>query len=69
MMGMGGATRFSILQGRGEKEEGNQVFSNSVIFTLIIAIVTVLIGIFLPKQISDVLGAKDNIHEMTSIYI
>lgn len=69
MMGMGGATRYSILQGRGEKEKSNQVFLNAAVFTLLIALVTVLIGIFLPDQISDVLGAKDNIHGMTSIYV
>lgn len=69
MMGMGGATRYSILKGRGEKEKSNQVFLNAIIFTLVIALVTVFIGIILPDQISDILGAKDNIHGMTSIYI
>lgn len=69
MMGMGGATRYSILQGRGEKEKSNQVFSNAIVFTLMLAFVIVFIGIFLPDQISHVLGAKDNIHGMTSIYI
>lgn len=69
MIGMGGATRYSILMGRGEKEKGNQVIFNAVAFSVIISLLTLLIGIYLPDQISNILGAKENIHQMTNIYI
>lgn len=69
MIGMGGATRYSILQGDGDKKKGNMVFSQAVIITLIIGLITALIGVFLSDQISLLLGAKNNIHEMTSTYI
>jgi len=69
MIGMGGATRYSIQKGSGDKEEGNKVFSQATILTLAIAAFCTLIGIFFSNPISSLLGADRSIHQMTSIYI
>ncbi len=69
MIGMGGSTRYSILQGNSDKSEGNKVFSQAVIITFLLGISTALLGLLLSDSISFLLGAKDNIHQMTSTYI
>lgn len=69
MIGMGSATRYSILQGEKDEKRGNHVFSQAVIFTALLSVVTALIGVLLSGHLSTVLGASEDIHSMTMIYI
>ncbi len=67
MIGIGGATRFSILKDKDENR--NKVFSNALIFGLCIAILFVLMGLFLTEPLSKVLGADVDTLPLAKIYL
>ncbi|MFQ7801294.1 MAG: MATE family efflux transporter [Coprobacillus cateniformis] len=56
MLGVGAATRFSILKSQDKHHEANQYFSQSLIVGLIISIPFMIIGIFFPTTIVQLLG-------------
>lgn len=56
MIGIGCATKYSI-DACTDKQKANIYFSNSIFFTVIISMLFVSIGIFLPRQILLLLGA------------
>ncbi len=69
MLGMGGATRFSILKGRGEPKNTDKVFSQSVIYSLLLSCIFFIIGLFFATPLSKLLGADDVTLNMTSVYL
>ena len=69
MLGMGSATKYAILKAQNKNNEANIVFTNSLIYILIISILFIVISILFTSHIAYILGAKDNIHTMTNIYI
>ncbi len=69
MLGVGGATKYSVYRGQGEKEEANKVFSHTVYLAVILAVVFVLIGLFLSDQVTTLLGANTEIFSMTKTYL
>lgn len=69
MIGMGGATRFSVMSSRGEKKSVNEIFTNTVYLAMLFSVVFVLAGIFLAKPLAFVLGANDRVIEMTATYL
>lgn len=69
MIGMGAATRFSLLQGRGETEKGNRVFTSALCFALAFGVLYLLCGLFLARPISYALGARGKVLDMTADYL
>lgn len=69
MIGMGAATRFSLLQGRGETEKGNRVFTSALCFALAFGVLYLLCGLFLARPISYALGARGEVLDMTADYL
>lgn len=69
MIGMGGATRFSICIGGGKKDEGSRVFSRCVWLAAGFSIVMVMAGIFLSGRFATLLGADETVHGMTEDYL
>ena len=69
MLGMGGATRFTIMKNSGETESCNKIFTNTVYIAVLFSVVFIFMGIFLHSEISVLLGADDSVFEMTDIYI
>lgn len=69
MLGMGGATRYSILKGQGRTAEADRTFTSTVFLTLAFAIAFFSAGLFLSGKITSVLGADETIYEMTNVYI
>ena len=69
MLGMGSATKYAILKAQNKNNEANIIFTNSLIYILIISILFIVISILFTSHIAYILGAKDNIHTMTNIYI
>lgn len=57
MLGMGGATKYSVLMGQKEHCQGDQLFSNVVYFTGILAAAFLLVGGFLAGKLTLWLGA------------
>lgn len=68
MVGMGGATKYSIIKSDGGGE-GNKIFTRSVMLALIISLCLLLIGAFFSRPLSTLLGANAVVHEMTSTYL
>ncbi len=68
MIGMGGGTKYSIYQSRGENDKANRVFMNALYSVAIFACVFVLTGIFFSRYIVKFLGANETVLEMTNTY-
>jgi putative MATE family efflux protein len=68
MIGIGGATRFSILRIQ-KNEKANTIFSTSLKAGLIIGILLVLVGIFGAKPLAIGLGADDLTLPLTQTYL
>lgn len=62
MIGMGGATRFSI-------SRTDTIFTRALCFGIIASVVYFICGITIPGQISSLLGADGEVFELTRIYI
>lgn len=69
MLGMGGATKYSIFRGQKLEKEGNRIFTNTVYLVGIFAVFFVALGIFFSGNIAFLLGADSGIFEMTKTYM
>lgn len=69
MLGMGGATRYSIFRGQKKHETANKIFSNTVYLTIILAAMFMLMGIFLSGKFTALLGADKEVFDMTNTYL
>ncbi|MEG1500980.1 MAG: MATE family efflux transporter, partial [Clostridiales bacterium] len=69
LIGMGGATLFSISLGKGERENLDIIFSQSLTLGIILSIIVVLIGFFFSTDISRLFGAKGVNLPLTDTYI
>lgn len=68
MIGIGSATRYSLRKALGEKDV-NRYFTNSFVFTLLVSLVFVVLGIFAPGSVLRLLGADDVIMDTGLKYI
>lgn len=69
MIGIGGATKYSILKSQNEDEKANSIFSNTVIVGIVIGIIMSIVGIFLSTTIAKLLGAEGATLTMSSTYL
>ena len=69
MLGMGGATRFSILRGQDMEEEAMGVFTQSLMLALMASVAFVIPGVFFAPQLSALLGGSGVVHGMTATYL
>lgn len=69
MLGVGGATKFSILKGMKHTKETDVVYSNTVILTVALSVVFMLTGLFGAEKLAMTLGAEKNILQMTTTYL
>ena len=69
MMGVGGATRFSVLKGMKHEEETDVVYSNTIVFTAALSLIFVLLGLFGAEKLATLLGADEVTFEMTTTYL
>lgn len=69
MLGMGGATKFSIYRSQNQKEEVNQLYTNTIYLAIIFSAVFVLTGLFFSNRLAYTLGADANVSEMTDTYL
>ncbi len=61
MLGMGGATKYSIFRGKKETGQGNRCFFHVIITALILSLIFILTGIFLSGKITLALGADSEV--------
>lgn len=69
MLGMGGATKFSICKSQKKKEEANQIYMNTIYLAILFSAVFFLLGFFFSKPLSILLGADRSVREMTDTYL
>lgn len=69
MLGMGGATKYSIYRGQKKYENADQTFSNTICIMSILAVIFVLTGIFFSEKLTNLFGADKDVFSMTKTYI
>ncbi len=69
LLGVGGATRFTIHKSRNETAEGNQVFTNMVVLGALISVAGIAAGWLFSGQMASFLGGTGEIHGMVSTYL
>ena len=69
MLGMGGATRFSICKSRGEDREANLMFTNTLFLAGACSVFFVLSGLLFSERLAVLLGADEAVLEMTNTYL
>lgn len=69
MIGIGGATRFSILRVQKEDANANKAFSISVKVGILLGIIFAVIGIFGAETLAKMLGADDSTLSLTKTYL
>lgn len=69
MLGMGGATRFSILRSQRAQREADRMFTVTLYLSAIFSLLFVLAGLFFSGSLSRWLGADASVFEMTDTYL
>lgn len=69
MLGIGGATKYSIFQSQNQSSQANNVFTTTVLLGLGFGVIFVLIGLTASSSIAWLLGARGMILEMTDTYL
>lgn len=69
MLGMGGATRFSVCKNQGRKEEVNRLYMNTLYLSALFSLLFFLSGILFAKPLAVLLGADETVLEMTGTYL
>lgn len=69
MLGIGGATGYSISTSQGNQNKGDRFFSHTVILGSVFAVLYMVIGFLFSDQISFVLGADGDTFEMCRTYL
>lgn len=69
MLGMGGATIFSVCKSQGRAEEVNRIYANTIYLALLFSVAFVLLGFVFFNQLAILLGADASVLEMTNTYL
>jgi len=69
MLGMGGATRYSMLKSQGNAEQGNRTFTNTIILASGFAVFFLITGILFSGVITQLLGADEAVFKMSKTYL
>lgn len=69
MFGMGGATKYSVAMGKEQSEESRAVFTNTLILAAAAALIFFSAGVFFSGEIAQLMGANEEIFDMTYTYI
>ncbi len=69
MLGMGGATKYSIFRGQKEHQNADRTFTNVICLTIIFAVLFGLMGIFLSENLTSILRADCEVFDMTKTYL
>lgn len=69
MFGIGGSTKFSIFYCHTDRIETDQIFTNTILGMLNIALIFEILGLFFSKPITLLLGAEAHVFELTYEYL
>ena len=69
MLGMGGATRYSMMKSQGMEKKGNEVFTHTILLALCFAVVFAVMGVFGAGMFTKLLGADGLVYRMCRTYL
>ena len=69
MLGMGGATKFSVYRGQGNGKGADRVYTNTVYLGILFSILFVLPGLLCSEKLALLLGADSAVLAMTDTYL
>lgn len=69
MLGIGGATKYSVFRGQRDDKQANWVFTQVMYIALFFVVVYVVLGAFCSSTIASLLGADSEVLEMTRKYL
>ncbi len=69
LIGMGGATLYSINMGKKKKDKANQVFSTSIFMAIIIGLSISIFGYIFSRNIAIIFGASEEILGLSNEYL
>lgn len=69
LIGIGGATLYSINMGRKQKEKANEVFSTSLFIAIIIGLSISIFGYIFSKKVAIIFGASEEILGLSNEYL
>lgn len=69
MLGMGGATGYSIKSSQNETDNANRIFTNTVFLALGFAVIFFVLGLFYSERIVMLLGAEGEVLHMSKTYL
>lgn len=69
MLGMGGAIKYSIYKSQKKFKNMNIIFTNTIYLACLLFTIYILIGVFLSKLITTLLGADEDVFIITNIYL
>lgn len=69
MLGMGGATRYSITKEQKNSKNSDLIFTNTIYMGILLSVFFLLIGFFFSEQLTKLLQAEGNVFSMTKTYL
>ncbi len=69
MIGMGGSTKYSILKAGEKNAEANQAFTHALAVGSVLTILFLILGIGFADTLTMILGADENVFDMTHTYL
>lgn len=69
MLGMGGATEYSIVKIQSRHNESNRIFTSAVYMAVLFSLSAVFAGLFLSNDITQLMGADSRVEKMTNTYL
>lgn len=69
MLGMGGATKYTILKSQGESKRANHLYTNTLLLSALFSAVFMAVGLFVSEPLAGILGADDSVFAMTNTYL
>ena len=69
MLGVGGATKYSLLRAAGEEGRANEAFTDALYLAAALCVPFVLVGALFPGQLASLLGADAATHAMARTYL
>lgn len=69
MLGMGGATKFSIYKSQNDHKSADAIYTNTLYLGVIFSVLFMAVGLFLSGQLATLLGADSAVFDMTNTYL
>lgn len=69
MLGIGGATKYTIMRAKGKYGDSKKVFANTLILGVFLSLFMTMIGVFFAEEFTRLLGADEAIFQTTKIYL